>query len=361
MKTSHALLTLCFMLCLGSVASALPAAAGSEIKIGVISGLSGIAARWGHYQNHGMELAQEELAGSERPVRLIFEDSQSVGAKAITALNKLVTYDKVDALLAGDFGFVTAPLIPLASQQKKFMLTISMPQESCCRQSKGYFFSITSQFVFSEAAFEKFFELHPEIKKAALFIFDDPEWGLAYAQIWERIAARRGVQIVNVYKSTEFLPDYKPALARSLALGAEVLLLAHEPVSFTKAVLATNYKGPILAANNYLEAVAAKEDLGRLQDQLYIVDPEISPEFVRRYKARFNEQPILEAYAGYEAVHAISRAFAANREHPELGIKTLKYQGVSGEIDFTGKSCTGNLTRWGLFKLKDMKLVQVGN
>ena len=49
----------------------------TTLKIGVLSGLSGAAARWNRYQNMGITLAQEELRAEGFEINLIFEDSQT--------------------------------------------------------------------------------------------------------------------------------------------------------------------------------------------------------------------------------------------------------------------------------------------
>jgi ABC-type branched-subunit amino acid transport system substrate-binding protein len=332
-----------------------------RLKIGVVSGLSGIASKWNHYQNLGLQLAQEDLARSGTKIDLVFEDSQTVGSKAITAFNKLIDFDHVDAVIADDFGYVVAPLIPLADQKKKLLVALSLPQDQYCRLSKSYFFSITSQFVYSEAAFEKFFRLRPEVKRIALFIFDDPEWGQTYYKIWTAIAARRGVKVVYDYRSTETTPDFNVVLAKALAQKPDALVLAHEPIVFSKAVQTLGYRGPILSANNFLEVIAAGVHPGDVLDRVFVVDPEIEPEFAQKFRARFHDEPILEAYAGYEALRAVAQAFTLNYSHPEVAMHTLKYKGLAGEIDFTRASCAGNITRWGLFKFQDRRLTAVAD
>jgi ABC-type branched-subunit amino acid transport system substrate-binding protein len=327
------------------------------LTIGVISGMTGLAAKWDHFQNQGITLAQEELEQSGTKIKLIFEDSQTQGTKAVAAFNKLIDYDHVDAVIADDFGYVIAPLLPLAAQRKKLLLATSLPQKSYCGAAPGYFFSIASQYQYAEPAFERFFQAHSEIKRAALFIFDDPEWGQTYHDLWLRLAARHGVEIVETFETAEPAPNFNSVLARVLLKKPDVLLLAHEPILFSRAVLASSYQGPILSANNFLEVLAAKENLGRVANQVYLADPEIDATFAQRFEARFKESPILEAYSGYEALRTLAKAFAADRAHPEKGMRTIKYAGIAGTIDFSGESCSGNYARWGLFTPRGSRLV----
>ena len=151
-----------------------------KLRVGVISGLTGAAAPWGAFQNKGMILAQEELKSEGVSIELIFEDSQTSGPKAITAYNKLIQLDKVDAVIADDFGLVVAPLLPLVERRTSPLVATSLPQQRYCDVAPKQFFSMSSQIIYSRAAYDRFFELHPEIKRIGVVAFDDPEWGNAY-------------------------------------------------------------------------------------------------------------------------------------------------------------------------------------
>jgi ABC-type branched-subunit amino acid transport system substrate-binding protein len=324
-----------------------------------VSGLTGIAAKWNHFQNNGIRLAQEEYNSAGTPVEVIFEDSQSVGAKSISAFNKLIELDRVDGVIGADFGFAVAPLIPLANRRAKLLVTLSLPQDTYCEKSKGYFFSLASQFKLSRPTFEAYFAKHPEIKRAAMFIFDDPEWGASYQAIWSEVAAKAGVTIVDTFLSNEPNPDFRSIVVRSLAKKPDLLMLAHEPITFSKAVAASGYRGPILSANNYLEVLAGHEDVGEISRHVTIADPIVRDDFANAYRARFHEPPLLEAYSGYEAVRVVVKALLADRDHPHTALRALRYQGVAGEIDFTGPSCAGNHTRWGLFQIENGSLLRI--
>lgn len=347
------------LLCSALLLTLTPSYAEPPIKIGVITGLSGLATKWDHYQNNGIRLAQEELNALGNPVEIVFEDSQTTGSKAVTAFNKLVDIDKVDAVFADDFGFAVAPVIPIAQRRKKLFVANSLSQDEYCNQSKGYFFSLASQFMYLPEAYDQFFAKHPEIKRAAIFAFDDPEWGHSYQRIWTDLAKKHGVTITDSFVLFEATPDFRTILAKALKKRPDLIFLAHEPIPFSKAVAGAGFTGPILAANNYLEVLDGNENVGDVIKQVVIADPVVSPEFKKAYEARFKEPAILEAYTGYEGIKVIARALKENRSHPEVAIRGLKYEGVGGLIDFTTPSCAGNFTKWGLFKIENRGLIPV--
>ena len=71
----------------------------TPIKLGAIVPLSGPYANFGEGARVGIQLALEEAAGAPNQIEVIYEDSQYEAAKSITAFNKLVDADHVQALI----------------------------------------------------------------------------------------------------------------------------------------------------------------------------------------------------------------------------------------------------------------------
>lgn len=71
-----------------------------DIKIGVITDLTGPAAYWGESTRIGAEIAKNDLESKGYNIELIFEDYQLVADKALTASQKLVNVDNVNAIYA---------------------------------------------------------------------------------------------------------------------------------------------------------------------------------------------------------------------------------------------------------------------
>lgn len=337
---------------------ALPSAyAEDRFHLGVISGLTGAAAKWSTFQNMGIELAAEEARASGTPIDLIFEDSQTQGARAINAFNKLVDRSKVDAIVADDFGIVTAPLLPLAKRKGTLIVSTGLPHQRYCDDGGEYFASISSQIEGARPAFERFFDLHPEIKRVGLVVFDDPDWGNAYRAVWEDIAKSRGITVVDTFLNNEWAPDFKSMMVKLTAKKPDAILVAHEPESFMKAARQIHFQGQIVIANCVLEMLAGSDSPRAELNGVYTVDPMISPEFRAAFQKRYGRAPILEAYVGYEAVRTLIRAAAADRKALHRGIKQVAYDGVAGAIDFTGSTCVGNRAAWGLYRFKQRELV----
>jgi branched-chain amino acid transport system substrate-binding protein len=355
---------LCFVLLLLSLIDRAPAqgetTARSVLKVGVISGLTGIGAKWGTFQNRGITLAQEELGSEELSIQLIVEDSASNPAKAATALTKLLSIDKVDAIIATEFGFVIAPLLPRIEREKVLFVSTGLPHRHYCAQAPNYFFSVSSQVDKAVKAFERFFETHPKVKSVASITFGDPEWGQILAKSWRTAATDHGVTVIEEFATDQAQPEYQSVLPKILRKTPDAIFLAHEPEGFFKAIRTLQYSGVIVTANNTLEMLAGGAIKRPELAGAYMVDIGVAADFAARFKARFNVTPILEAYAGYEGLRSVVTAFRKNPQDPQQGIRQVHYDGIAGAIDFRSPTdCAGNMAAWQLVKFSEQGIPEL--
>ncbi|MCB0334537.1 MAG: ABC transporter substrate-binding protein, partial [Bdellovibrionales bacterium] len=169
----------------------------APLKIGVIAGYSGAAKEWADYGRMALELARDEINQNGgvrgRPVELLFEDSQTVPAKAVSAYTKLATIDKVDAIIGELWAFLTNPLIPLSERMKVPTISPTVMDQSI-RDTSPYFFSLGHRYVSLEGAVRQFFDLHPDLKRIGVLCWDDP-WGRANLAVWKMILTERNISI----------------------------------------------------------------------------------------------------------------------------------------------------------------------
>ena len=67
---------------------------------------------------------------------------------------------------------------------------------------------------------------------------------------------------------------------------------------------------------------------------------------------------MIEAHNSYESLRSVAKAIAANPNDPIAGLKTVTYQGVAGEIDFS-RSQFANKSVAKLYQVRDGKIILV--
>jgi ABC-type branched-subunit amino acid transport system substrate-binding protein len=91
------------------------------IKIGVLTDLSGPASYYGQQTRVGALLAAQELTQQGKRIKIIFEDSALNTRQGVSAAQKLIQIDQVDALYV-DFTPIAVAVSALAHTNKKLMI-----------------------------------------------------------------------------------------------------------------------------------------------------------------------------------------------------------------------------------------------
>ena len=92
-----------------------------EIRLGVLSDLSGKMAYWGHQTSLGASLAEEDLKAADIPVRIIIEDTVLDTTKTTSATQKLLSADHVEGVF-GEFTPITSAASPILKNAKTIFL-----------------------------------------------------------------------------------------------------------------------------------------------------------------------------------------------------------------------------------------------
>lgn len=101
-------------------------ARGEQIKVGVITDLSGPVSYWGESSRIGAEIAKKDLEDEGYNVDLVFEDYQLDAAKALTSAQKLIGVDNVDAVYA-EFNPAAYSINTYIKDQNKIFLYDAAP------------------------------------------------------------------------------------------------------------------------------------------------------------------------------------------------------------------------------------------
>lgn len=97
------------------------------IKIGVIGVMTGFGAYYGNQELKGLELAKEEInsAGgiNGKKIELVIEDSAASPNKAVSAIKKLISIDKVKYVIGDSWVSTTAAIVPITNNNKVILIS----------------------------------------------------------------------------------------------------------------------------------------------------------------------------------------------------------------------------------------------
>jgi branched-chain amino acid transport system substrate-binding protein len=249
-----------------AMAAALPAtvlAQANEVKIGVIYPLTGPAASSGAEMRSALELAAELINNGSRirnlpvapngglpglggaKIKLVFADHQSNPQTGATEAERLITQEKVAAIVGAYNSNVTATASQVAERYKVPFLNAESSSASLTQRGFKYFFRTTPHddlFVHNAFDFLKEVQAKKNLKIASVASFNENTlWGNETTKLQARLA-----------------PDFGYAIAKQITYPAKSTQLTSEVQTLKAAaptvVLQSSYLGDaILSMKTYKE------------------------------------------------------------------------------------------------------------
>lgn len=324
------------------------------IKIGMVYGITGSASGWAEYGKNAADMAVAEINAEGgirgRQITLIYEDSKTTPNGAVSAFQKLVSVDHVDAVIGDVWSFMTNPLIPLADASQTMLVSPTVMDKSV-EQHSDYFFSVAHTLESEEEAVRTFFKVNPDIKSISLLCWDDA-WGNAHAEMYKRVASERGVSVLGTVCLNDFASDYRTEMSKIKSQNPDsIMLVVAYPDIALRAYNTLGMKQKVVSM--YIPDAIELRDMPRAHaTNVWFVDWMANQEFQEKYRNQFGMYPILEAQNHYDALYAVAHALSENVENPSEGITSVTFQGAEGVIDFTaGDRIRANTTEAQLYRV----------
>jgi branched-chain amino acid transport system substrate-binding protein len=333
------------------VCLALPLAAQAQsgkIKIGEYASLTGKEAAFGQSSHKGTVLAIEEInaAGGVlgRQLELVSEDNQSKPGESATIATKLITREKVVALLGE---VASSRSIEAAIVAQKYRIPLISPSSTNPKVTEigNYIFRVCFIDPFQGTALAKFASSHLKARRVAIVTSVSSAYSVGLAKFFREQFVADGGQVVLEQKYSEGDKDFKAQLTAIKAAAPDAIFV---PGYYTEAALMCKQardlglKQPLFGGDGWeapeLITIGGKAVEGCYYSTHY--SPEIPTAavktFVQRFKARWNgETPDAMAALGYDSalvlIDAIRRAGSTDSDKIRSALATTKdLEGVTG-------------------------------
>jgi branched-chain amino acid transport system substrate-binding protein len=342
--------------------------ASRTVKIGAILPLTGEGAFWGTNARNGLELALEDINKNGgingNPLELVIEDGYCSGKASVSALHKLLSVEKVSALIGEICSSATLAIAPIA-QQKEIVLITPCSESPLISDVGRYIFRTWTPNNRQARTLARYARKKLGLKTAAILaIFTD--YGKPLAEAFEEDFTRLGGKIIRSEFYNQGERDFRTLLLKIKRANPQAIyLISHPPdgAAAVKQIRQMNLEQLILGTSAINSPEEFFEPLGRLADGIILSDllDTTSAEFRVRYENKFGRKwPGVSSCAGvgYDDLTIIAEAIRNNGlNSPKIRdyIAALKnYPGVSGPITFDQN---GDLDReHAVFKVKNGKL-----
>jgi len=212
-----------------SLAAALPAAA-QEIKIGLVTALSGQSARAGEAITRGLAVAIDELNAKGgvlgRKLVLVRRDDEATPAKGVIAARELLFKEKVTVLFGGLDTPVSLAIVPIANQEKVPFVGPWAAGTPITRNgaTPNFVFRVSAVDEIVDKAMLQYAQKTFNAKKPGLILINNP-WGESNEKGLRAAMQAKGVTPAGIEKFEGNDVDVVPQLTRLKAAGADSLFL----------------------------------------------------------------------------------------------------------------------------------------
>jgi ABC-type branched-subunit amino acid transport system substrate-binding protein len=183
-------------------------------------------------------------------------------------------------------------------------------------------------------AMRTFFTKNPAVRTIAILCWNDA-WGKAHSAQLRAIAAEVGVVVVGEECTNDFGSNYRTEMSKIKSMRADAIFLtASYPEVPLKARSDLGVTVPVLTLY-VVDAIETRDMPRTLARDVWVIDWVPGGEFAKKFQAKYGVYPILEAQNHYDTVYAIAHALEESPDDISSGLKSVKFEGVDGTIDFT--------------------------
>jgi branched-chain amino acid transport system substrate-binding protein len=323
------------------------AEAQGSIRIGTSLSLTGTYAKPGTYQKEGYDVCADEVNAKGgllgRKIEFVLYDDQSMPATGVKLYEKLITEDKVDAVMGPYSSPITEAVANITEKYKKVMVSPLAATTSIFRKGRKYIFMVISP---AEVYLEGLIDMAAKrgLKTVAI-LNEDTLFAKASANGTAELAKKRGLQVVLQEAYPKGNTDFSALLVKIKSLNPDVIAGG---TYFDDAVAITRQMKE-LNVNPKMYGLTVGGDLPEFYDLLrqnaeYVYGStqwdESLPypgqkEFVSAYKKKFKHEASYHSAAGYAGcliyVEAAKRAGTLDSDKVRDELLKLKIRTAFGD------------------------------
>lgn len=322
-----------------------------EYKIGAILPLTGGSAIWGKNIQKGVDLAVEEINSgggiNNRPIKILYEDTQGEASRGVSALQKLITIDDIKIFIDDANSSVSLALAPISNQNKIIQL-ITGASSPKIKDAGDFVFRIWNSDALQASVLAGYAYQELKLMKIAI-IYINNDYGIGLKDEFSNSFTKLGGQIVLTegYEGTG--RDFRSLVTKVNDLQTDALFFVSYPdegPSLIRQLTELKYKGVVLGNGDILEDQSILSSAGNSVNGVYYAtnaQPDSTSEEVKTFRKlffnKYNEMPGITAPEGYDAVNIIKAVLEKTNELKSEDLKKVFYNvqnfsGASGLISF---------------------------
>lgn len=222
MKKKVLLLSVILVACLGLVGSGF---ADDSYKVGAITPLSGKLAVYGEGFQRAMNLAMDEINAAGgikgKPLEIVFEDNGSTAQGSVSAIQKLITVDKLPVIFGPAASSNFLAVCPIAQQHATVLIGAESAAASISKCGSYVLRVFPSDLLQGRGVAELTEDLG---HKKVVLTYINNDWGVGLADVFKQTYRNNGGEIVDEFAYDEGKTDYRSEILRIKQSGVPVVV-----------------------------------------------------------------------------------------------------------------------------------------
>jgi branched-chain amino acid transport system substrate-binding protein len=321
--------------------------AQTPLKIGVINCATGTQAPIGEYMSNGYKLALEDLQKKGIKVELVIEDDTGKPQVSMSAMEKLVTRDRVVGVVGPYSSACANAVSKLAEKYKVPLLVPVASKEDITRQNQKFVFRLSAT---TEDYAEILISMAQKLGKPRTMVIlnENTDFGTSGAKSAKAYAAQVGIQVVMEEAYASGSPDYRSTLAKikgvkpdlvfMVSYVADGILLMRQAREVGLSPQAFLGAGAGFASSEFAREQAISNNVFSSTQWTTDVSWPGAKEFGKRYKAKFGKDEVpyhaANAYASMMVMAETAAKTGGDREQLRSALRGGKWIGIMGDVQF---------------------------
>jgi branched-chain amino acid transport system substrate-binding protein len=297
------------------------AATTGDILVGFYGSLTGSGASFGQSSREGSELAVDEVNAfggvlGGRKIKLLVEDDQTKPEEASSAVTKLITQDKVVAVIGEVASTRTLAAAPVAQRYQVPMITPASTNAKVTEVG-NYIFRICFIDPFQGEVLAKFAYNDLKARKIAVLKDISEDYSVGLTDVVVKVFAQLGGQVIDPVSYSKGDSDFRAILTKVRSLKPDAIVATGyytEAGIIVRQARELGMTMPILGGDGWVGEPLAN---GREALKNTFISNHYSGEnpdsvvqtFVKNYRTKFNHEPDSIAALAYDAIKVLADAF----------------------------------------------------
>ncbi len=312
-----------------------------KIRLGAILPLTADYASYGKLIQDGIELAKNEAKQSGLEVETAYEDLPLPGIQAVSALNKLIFSNQIQAI-AANFWNPAIPIISPITNKKNIPVFHTAIADDYIINAGDLVFSTNAK-TSDEAKIIAQYSIEKLKAKTAVILYIGTNWGEEYAKHIEKSFTNLGGELLLIDLTSLQTTDYRAILSKVRSLKPDVLFACYFGTNLGIVLKQAKENGlniPIMATYESEDDSVINTAKDAAEGLLFFVpedDSQVTAKnFIKKFEASYHYLPKILSKNSYDATKILISTLNTCKEDMNCFKKNVynikNYPGASGNF-----------------------------